>query len=156
MFSSTTLFSNRRSVHFAWPSGGFEQAKAMSLASFSPSKMRGTGGVARRLRLNTAVTPPSTHCLRTRAHMTGYVPKASEICVSLHFTPAGLSSARKSILALSCCFAELFPLADQFLEVLPFGRSQFDDIASLAHLRLRRSGRDKSESFIPYDLVDAA
>jgi hypothetical protein len=48
------------------------------------------------------------------------------------------------------------PLADQFLEVLPFGRSQFDDIASLAHLRLRRSGRDKSESFIPYDLVDAA
>src|SRR6478672_3927726 len=43
MFNSTTLLSNKRSVDFAGPSGGCEQAKAMSRASFSPSKMRGTG-----------------------------------------------------------------------------------------------------------------
>src|SRR5437867_3966582 len=40
MFNSTTLLSSKRSVHFARPSGGCEQPKAMSLASFSPSKIR--------------------------------------------------------------------------------------------------------------------
>jgi len=54
------------SVHFAQPSGGCEQAKAISLASFSPSKMRGTGGVARCLRFNTASMPPCANCCRTR------------------------------------------------------------------------------------------
>src|SRR6516165_8150000 len=54
MPSSTTLFSNSRSVQRARPFGGLEHAKAISLASFSPSKMRGTAGVARCLRLKTA------------------------------------------------------------------------------------------------------
>jgi hypothetical protein len=36
------------------PLGGFEQAMAISLASFSPSKILGTAGVARGFRLNTA------------------------------------------------------------------------------------------------------
>src|SRR5438477_6253990 len=54
MPSSTTLFSNSRSVQRARPFGGLEQAKAISLASFSPSKMRCTAGIARGLRLNTA------------------------------------------------------------------------------------------------------
>jgi hypothetical protein len=36
------------------PLGGFEQAKAISLASLSPSKILGTAGVARGFRLNTA------------------------------------------------------------------------------------------------------
>src|SRR5262249_61824989 len=38
MPSSTTLFSNKRKVQRARPLGGLEQAKAISLASFSPSK----------------------------------------------------------------------------------------------------------------------
>src|SRR3982075_1937003 len=38
MLSSTTLFSNNRKVQRARPLGGLEQAKAISLASFSPSK----------------------------------------------------------------------------------------------------------------------
>ncbi len=42
MFSSTTLFSNNRNVQRARPLGGSEQARAISLASFSPSKIRGT------------------------------------------------------------------------------------------------------------------
>src|SRR6516165_3602874 len=66
MFSSTTLFSNNRRVQRARPLGGSEQAKAISLASFSPSKILGTAGVARGLRLSTASRPSSIHCLRTR------------------------------------------------------------------------------------------
>src|SRR5438128_2190058 len=66
MPSSTTLFSNSRKVQRARPLGGLEQAKAISLASFSPSKIRATAGIARGLRLNTASKPSSTSCLRTR------------------------------------------------------------------------------------------
>src|SRR5437868_15228051 len=66
MWSSTTFFSNSRRVQRARPLGGFEQARAISLASFSPSKIRATAGVARCLRLNTASKPSSTSCLRTR------------------------------------------------------------------------------------------
>ena len=42
MPSSTTLFSNSRKVQRARPLGGLEQARAISLASFSPSKIRAT------------------------------------------------------------------------------------------------------------------
>src|SRR6201993_973828 len=66
MPSSTTLFSNSRKVQRARPLGGLEHVKAISLASFSPSKIRATAGVARCLRLNTAAKPSSTSCLRTR------------------------------------------------------------------------------------------
>src|SRR5205809_7404280 len=66
MPSSTTLFSNNRKVQRARPLGGLEQAKAISLASFSPSKIRPMAGIARGLRLNTASKPSSTSCLRTR------------------------------------------------------------------------------------------
>jgi hypothetical protein len=61
--SSTTLFSDSRDVQGTRPLGGLEQASAISLASFSPSKMRGTAGVARFLRLKTAANPTSTKCL---------------------------------------------------------------------------------------------
>src|SRR5271155_4267714 len=47
MRSSTTLLSNNRKVQRARPLGGLEQAKAISLASFSPSKIRATAGIAR-------------------------------------------------------------------------------------------------------------
>ena len=46
MPSSTTLFSSNRRVQRTRPLGGFEQARATSLASFSPSKIRATPGVA--------------------------------------------------------------------------------------------------------------
>jgi hypothetical protein len=52
--SSTTFFSNIRKVQRARPLGGLEHANAINLASFSPSKIRATGGVARCLRLKTA------------------------------------------------------------------------------------------------------
>jgi len=66
MPSSTTLFSSNRKVQRVRPLGGLEQAKAISLASFSPSKIGGTAGVARCLRLNTASKPSSASCFRTR------------------------------------------------------------------------------------------
>jgi hypothetical protein len=47
--SSTTFCSSKRSDHFACPAGGFEQASVISLASFSPSKIRGIDGLARGL-----------------------------------------------------------------------------------------------------------
>src|SRR5712691_449721 len=88
MPSSTTLFSNKRKVQRARPLGGLEQAKAISLASFSPSKIRATAGVARCLRLNTASKPFSTSCLRTRQTMGTLVSKALMIRLSLHPSPA--------------------------------------------------------------------
>src|SRR5674476_774072 len=66
MWSSTTFFSNSLRVQRARPLGGLEQASAINLASFSPSKIRATAGVARCLRLNTASKPSSASCFRTR------------------------------------------------------------------------------------------
>src|ERR1700719_2588268 len=66
IWSSTPFFSNSRRVQRARPLGGLEQAKAISLASLSPSKIRATAGVARCLRLNTASKPSSASCFRTR------------------------------------------------------------------------------------------
>src|SRR5215471_6787928 len=66
ILSSTTFSSSNRNVHRARPAGGSEQANAISFASFSPSKIRGTAGMARCLRLRTASKPSSTSCLRTR------------------------------------------------------------------------------------------
>src|SRR6516164_7990032 len=62
MPSSTTLLSSNRRLQRPCPSGGSEQASAISRASFSPSKIRGTEGRAGALRLKTA----SNSCLRTR------------------------------------------------------------------------------------------
>src|ERR1039458_4014048 len=62
MWSSTTFFSNSLRVQRARPLGGLEQARAINLASFSPSKIRATAGVARCLRLNTASKPSSASC----------------------------------------------------------------------------------------------
>src|SRR5580658_9921480 len=66
MLNSTTFSSSNRKLQRANPSGGSEHASAISLASFSPSKIGATGGAARTLRLNTASNPSSTSCLRTQ------------------------------------------------------------------------------------------
>src|SRR5260370_14335472 len=54
MLSSTTFCSNNGKVQRTRPFGSLEQAKAISLPSFSPSKIRATAAVARGSRLNTA------------------------------------------------------------------------------------------------------
>jgi hypothetical protein len=55
MPNSTSLLSNSRELQRAWPSGGLEQARAISRASFSPSKIRGTEGRAGGLRLTEGI-----------------------------------------------------------------------------------------------------
>src|SRR5262245_46027897 len=52
--SSTTFAANRRKFQRAWPSGGLEQASAVSRAWALPSKIGLIGGVARFLRARTA------------------------------------------------------------------------------------------------------
>jgi len=61
IFSSTTFSSSSRNVQRTRPLGGSEQARAMSFASFTPSKIFGNAGVTRCLRLRTASKPSSTN-----------------------------------------------------------------------------------------------
>src|SRR5208337_2378816 len=110
MPSSTTLSSRSRSVQRARPSGGVEQAKAVSRACFSPSKMGVRAGVSRRLRLSTASSPSSTSCWRTRVTMDMFVSRASTIRPSLQPSPCSEASALSSIRAFSSGLAELLPL----------------------------------------------
>src|SRR5215813_6294119 len=110
MPSSTTLFSTNRKVQRARPLGGLEQASAISLASFSPSNIRGTAGVARGLRRNTASRPSSTSCLRTRPTIDRLVSKALTIRLSLQPSPAPETSAFSNIRAFNCRRAALLPL----------------------------------------------
>src|ERR1700680_2545146 len=62
MFNSTTLSSSRLNVHRARPFGGSEQARAMSLASAAPSKMRVLAEAGECLRVSTESNPSSTSC----------------------------------------------------------------------------------------------
>ena len=63
MFSSTTLPSSICSVHRAKPSGGVEQARAISLASLAPSNMRRLAEFGERLAVSTPSMPSSTSLL---------------------------------------------------------------------------------------------
>src|SRR5437588_11258242 len=108
MWSSTTFFSNSRRVQRARPLGGFEQARAISLASFSPSKIRATAGVARCLRLNTA-SKPSSSCFRTRYTIDALVSSALMIRLSLQPSPASDTSAFNNLRAFNRRWAALLP-----------------------------------------------
>src|SRR6202158_6013598 len=110
MFSSTTLSSSSRSVHFARPRGGAEQAKAISLASFSPSKIRALAEVARCLRVSAASKPSSTNCWRVRHTVARLVSSAFTIWLSLHPSPALDVSAFNRIRAFIKSCAEVVPV----------------------------------------------
>src|ERR1039458_2200997 len=62
MFSSTTAVSSSFSVHLTRPFGGLEQAKAISLASAAPSKIRCLAEAGECLRVKTDSTPSSPSC----------------------------------------------------------------------------------------------
>ena len=66
MFSSTTVSSSNRKVHFARPFGGGEHIRAISFASAAPSKMRGRAEFGECLRAETASKPSSTSRWRVR------------------------------------------------------------------------------------------
>jgi hypothetical protein len=109
MFSSTTFSSSNLRVQRTRPGGGSEQAKAIKRASFSPSKILGTAGVARCLRLKTASKPSSTSCLRTRYTREVLVSSACMIWLSLHPSPDPETSAFSNIRAFNRRCAGLFP-----------------------------------------------
>src|SRR6266699_1384418 len=110
MLSSTTLFSSSRKLQRARPFGGSEHANAISLASFSPSKIGVTEGLAGFLRLSTASTPSSTSCWRVRYTVVALVSSASTIRLSLQPSPPSEMSAFNKIRAFISFCAELFPL----------------------------------------------
>src|SRR5208282_1303187 len=60
MLSSTTFSSRSCKVHRARPLGGSPQAKAISLASAAPSKMRGLAEAGEYLQASAASNPSST------------------------------------------------------------------------------------------------
>ena len=62
MFSSTTAASSSFSDQRARPLGGSEQARAISLASAAPSKMRGLADAGECLRVSADSSPSSTSC----------------------------------------------------------------------------------------------
>src|SRR5262252_1194521 len=107
--SSTTLFSNSRKLQRARPCGGSEQANAISLASFSPSKIGDTEGRDGFLRLRTASKPSSTICWRVRYTVVALVSSVLTIWLSLHPSPPSETSAFSRIRAFISRCAELFP-----------------------------------------------
>src|SRR4029079_16146146 len=62
MLCSTTLCSSICNVHRAKPSGGVEQARAISLASLAPSNMRCRAEFGERFGVSTPSTPSWTSC----------------------------------------------------------------------------------------------
>src|ERR1700677_5112968 len=64
MFNSTTFSSSNRRLQRAKPSGAGEQARAISLASVAPSKIRGRAEFELYLRTSVASNPSSTNCRR--------------------------------------------------------------------------------------------
>src|SRR5260370_18630738 len=85
ILSSTTFSSNSRKLQRAKPSGGWEHARAISLASFSPSKIRATGGLSRTLRLSTASNPqPLLNQLLSHAvnHRLGRIQGPDDLAVA--------------------------------------------------------------------------
>ena len=105
----TARFSKSLSDQRAWPSGGFEQARAISFASFSPSKILDCGGVELFLRARAASSPLSTSWRWVRSTVERLVSNASAIRASSQPQPSAQTSAFSSIRALRSRYAASRP-----------------------------------------------
>src|ERR1700689_4351570 len=110
MFNSTTLSSNSRRVHFARPLGGSEQARAISLASEAPSKMRRLAEFGDCLRRKPASKPSSTRSWRVRDTVDRLVSRAVTIRPSLQPSPAAETSALSRMRAFRSWAARRLPV----------------------------------------------
>jgi len=90
---STSFSSRRRRVHLARPAGAGPQARAISLASAAPSKIRRGADLGLDLRVRTASKPSSTRRRRVRSIVGMLVSSASAVRLSLHPSPASYTSA---------------------------------------------------------------
>ena len=97
--NSTTAVSSSASVHRTRPLGGLEQARAISLASVAPSKMRGLAEAGECLWVRAASNPSSTNRWRVRATVLTVVASALAIWLSLQPSPASQASAFSRIRA---------------------------------------------------------
>ena len=91
--SSTNLSASSRKFHLFLPSGGFEQRKAIKCASTSPSTIRLREGRSCFLRSRAACNPCSTNLSRIPWIVLVWMPKVSEIRLSVQAEPFLDSSA---------------------------------------------------------------
>jgi hypothetical protein len=99
IFKATTFSASNSSVQRARPSGLGPQARAINLASFSPSNILSTLGRACFLRSNAASRPCSTSRWRSNSMERTLTPKARAAWASVIFGAAGDSSTASRTLA---------------------------------------------------------
>src|ERR1700691_955403 len=104
MSSSTTFSSSNRRLQRAKPSGAGEQARAISLASVAPSKIRGRAEFELYLRTSVASNPSSTNCRRALPTVLTLASSAAAISLSVQPSPASEVSAfsRMRAFVISC------------------------------------------------------
>src|SRR5712672_408656 len=150
IFSSTTCSSSSCNVHRLRPFGGLEQAKAISLASAAPSKMRALAEAGECLRTSTASKPSSTSCWRVRATVSTLVSRAAAISQSRHPSPVSEASAFSRMRALVSCRAGCLPARISVLSrsrssSLSFTTYLFSVTCFAVTKHLRRCGVSESE-----------
>ncbi len=160
MFSSTTLFSNNRNVQRARPLGGSEQARAISLASFSPSKIPGNARrgawLAAQHGLDAVFHQLLAHPVN---HRCAGCQSRDDLVVAPSF--AGFRDVgRQQNPRLQQALRRVAPFPDQCFKQRTLAAAQphniflYDNFLR-SHDRFRRSGRDESESSIHFKLVEA-
>jgi len=159
IWSSTTFFSNSRSVQRARPLGGLDKPGQSVWLSFSPSKIRATAGVARCLRS----TPPRS-LLPPVASAPGkpwkrWCPNLDNR-LSLQPAPASETTAFNNILAFSNRWAGLLPFRYQRFKPFAFlvataQHTFFTEISLAAIIVLRRSCCNgiESQKVCPFKLL---
>src|ERR1700751_2852036 len=128
MFNSTTFSSSNRRLQRAKPSGAGEQARAISLASVAPSKIRGRAEFGLYLRTSVASKPSSTNCRRALPTVLTLVSNAAAISPSVQPSPASDVSAFSRMRAFVINSADRLPRLDYRLESLALLGAQFHHV----------------------------
>ena len=131
MSSSTTFSSSNRRLQRAKPSGAGEQARAISLASVAPSKIRGRAEFELYLRTSVASNPSSTNCRRALPTVLTLASSAAAISLSVQPSPASEVSAfsRMRAFVISC--------ADRLPELITASSCSRSSHAQFHHVLLR-------------------
>lgn len=118
--SCTNRSASNRTVHRFRPSGGGEQASAISRASFSPSKIDSRGGLSRGLRSSAALIPSSTNRRLVFSTVRVVTPRASAIRALGHAGPREPASQSSKVRA---CINFLAPVLFVFVSLSSSSRS---------------------------------
>src|SRR5580698_5783551 len=107
MCSSTARWANSRRVQRAWPDGAAPQHSAMTLASFSPSRILARDGRTCLLRFKAASKPSNTRRLRMFSTVCTVTWQALAMASSFQRGPCLPASANKSTWACVRFFAAI-------------------------------------------------